>query len=187
MPLKRKIAKITMDKIESNLGFRLMALSFKFRDFFRPSIDLLKEVGIKLGYHVLDYGCGPGSYIIDTAILVGETGVVHALDVHPLAIQMVKNLASKMKLMNVKTIHSDCKTGLPDKSLDVVLLYDIFHDLSNPDDVLKEIHRLIKSNGILSFSDHHMKEEEITLKVTNSGLFKLLRKGERTYSFLKEE
>jgi ubiquinone/menaquinone biosynthesis C-methylase UbiE len=113
--------------------------------------------------------------------------MVYALDVHPLAIQMVQNLASKMKLMNVKTIHSDCKTGLPDKSLDVVLLYDTFHDLNKPDDVLEEIHRLIKPNGILSFSDHHMKEEEILLKVTKSGLFKLLRKGERTYSFLKKE
>jgi trans-aconitate methyltransferase len=50
-----------MDKIESNLGFRLMALSFKFHDFFRPRIDILKEVGIKPGYHVLDYGCGSGS------------------------------------------------------------------------------------------------------------------------------
>jgi ubiquinone/menaquinone biosynthesis C-methylase UbiE len=175
-----------MDKIESNLGFRLMALSFKFRDFFRPRIDILKEVGIKPGYHVLDYGCGSGSYIIDAARLVGESGIVYALDAHPLAIQMVQNLASKMKLMNVKTIHSNCKTGLPDKSLDVVLLYDTFHDLSKPDDVLKEIHRLIKSDGILSFSDHHMKEEEIVSKVTKSGLFKLLRKGERTYSFLKE-
>lgn len=176
-----------MDKIESNLGLRLMALSFKFRDFFRPRIDILREAGIKTGYHVLDYGCGPGSYIIDTARLAGDSGVVYALDVHPLAIQMVQNLTSKMKLMNVKTIHSDCRTGLPDKSLDVVLLYDTFHDLSKPDDVLKEIHRLMKSNGILSFSDHHMREEEIVSKVTKSGLFRLLRKGERTYSFLKEE
>jgi ubiquinone/menaquinone biosynthesis C-methylase UbiE len=163
-----------------------MALSFKFRDFFRPRIDILKEAGIKPGYHVLDYGCGPGSYIIDTARLVGESGMVYALDVHPNAIQMVQNLASRMKLMNVKTIHSDCKTDLPDKSLDVVLLYDTFHDLTMPEDVLKEIHRLINSNGILSFSDHHMEEEKIISKVTKSGLFKLLRKGERTYSFLKE-
>lgn len=172
-----------MNKTGSNLGFRLMALIFKFRDFLRPRIDILKETGIKPGYHVLDFGCGSGSYIIDTSRLVGESGMVYALDVHPLAIQMVLNL----KLMNVKTIRSDCRTGLPDKSLDVVLLYDTFHDLGKPDDVLKEIHRLLRSNGILSFSDHHMKEDEIVSKVTKSGLFRLLRKGERTYSFLKEE
>ncbi len=171
----------------ANLGFRLMALIFKFRDLLRPRIEILKEAGIKPGYHVLDYGCGPGSYISDTARLVGESGMVYALDVHPLAIQMVQNLASKKKLMNVKTIHSDCRTGLPDKSLGVVLLYDAFHDLGKPDDVLKEIHRVLRSNGILSFSDHHMKEKEIVSKLTGNGLFRLLRKGDRTYSFLKEE
>jgi ubiquinone/menaquinone biosynthesis C-methylase UbiE len=176
-----------MNKTASNPGFRLMALAFKFRDLLRPRIEILKEAGIKPGYHVLDYGCGSGSYITDAARLVGESGMVYALDVHPLAIQMVLNLAIKKKLINVKTIHSDCKTGLPDKSLDVVLLYDAFHDLEKPDDVLKEIHRILRSDGILSFSDHHMKEEEIISKVTESGLFRLLRKGERTYSFLKVE
>ena len=176
-----------MNKTASNLGFRLMALTFKLRDLLRPRINILKEAGIKPGYHVLDYGCGPGSYITDTARLVGESGIVYALDIHPLAIQMVQNLASKKKLTNVTTIHSDCRTGLPDKSLDVVLLYDAFHDLDKPDDVLKEIHRVLRSNGILSFSDHHMKEEEIVSKVTKNGFFRLLRKGERTYSFSKEE
>ncbi len=176
-----------MNKTVPNLGFKLIALAFNLRDLFRPRIDILKEAGIKTGYHVLDYGCGSGSYIVDTARLVGESGIVYALDFHPLAIQMVQNLASKKKLTNVRTILSDCRTGLSDKSLDVVLLYDVFHDVGRPDDVLKEIHRVLRSNGILSFSDHHIKEEEIVSKVTKNGSFKLLRKGERTYSFLKVE
>jgi len=36
-----------MDKIESNLGFRLMAFSYKFRDLRLPRLNILKEVGIK--------------------------------------------------------------------------------------------------------------------------------------------
>ena len=89
------------------------------------------------------------------------------------------------RLPDVETIQSDCKTGLPDASVDVVLLYDIFHDLSDPDGVLAELHRVLKQDGILSFSDHHLKENEIVSGVTRNGLFKLLRKGERTYSFGK--
>ncbi|GAH20347.1 unnamed protein product, partial [marine sediment metagenome] len=49
-----------------------------------------------------------------------------------------------------------------------------------------ELHRVLKQNGILSFSDHHMKENEIISKVTDKGLFKLLRKGERAYNFIKK-
>ena len=176
-----------MDKPMPNFHFRFMSFGYKFRDFFLPRKNTLKEVGIKAGFHVLDYGCGPGGYIIAAVELAGRLGKVYALDIHQLAIQRVQNIVSKKKLTNVETICSDCKTGLPDNSVDVVLLYDTFHDLSDPYGVLEELHRVLKPNGILSFSDHHMKENEIVSKVTNRGLFRLSRKGKRTYSFLKEE
>jgi ubiquinone/menaquinone biosynthesis C-methylase UbiE len=176
-----------MDKAESNFGFRLMALGYRFRDLRLPRMNILKEVGIQPGFRVLDYGCGPGSYIVPLAELVGELGKIYALDVHPLAIQKVKDIASKKKLANVETILSDCQTGLPDNGMDVVLLYDIFHHLSDRNKVLKELHRVLKPDGVLSFSDHHMEEDEILSGVTNSGLFRLLKKGRRTYSFSKKQ
>lgn len=171
----------------SNFDFQFMSVGYKFRDFFLPRKNILEEVGIKPGFQVLDYGCGPGSYTIAAAELVGESGKVYALDIHPLAIQRVQDIASKKRLTNVETILSDCQTGLPDNTLDAVLLYDAFHHLIDPDVVLKELHRVLKPDGILSFSDHHMKEKEIVAEVTNDRLFRLLRKGERTYTFLKEE
>jgi ubiquinone/menaquinone biosynthesis C-methylase UbiE len=164
-----------------------MSLTYKFRDIFSPRMSLLKEVGIKPGFHVLDYGCGPGSYIIPLTELVEKSGKVYALDIHPLALRRVESITSNKQLMNVETIRSDCKTGLADNSIDVILLYDIFHDLGDPNGVLEELHRVLKPNGILSFSDHHMKESEIVFDVTNRGFFKLSRKGQKTYSFLKEK
>jgi len=171
----------------SDLGFRFMTLAFKIRDFLRPRREVVKEVGIKEGFHVLDYGCGPGSYVTVVAELVGKSGKIYALDINPLAIEMVKKIAAKKQLSNVETILSDRKTGLPDNSINIVLLYDTFHGLSEPNIVLEELYRVLKPNGILSFSDHHSEENEIISKVTNNGLFRLLRKGELTYSFVKKE
>lgn len=171
----------------SNFHFRMMSLFFKLRDFFIPRENILKETDIKKGFCVLDYGCGPGSYITVAAKLVGKSGKVYALDIHPLAIQKIQNIVLEEQLTNVETIHSDCKTDLQDNSVDVVLLYDIFHDLSAPGEVLKELHRILKLDGSLSFSDHHMKENEIISKVTEKGLFKLSKRGKKTYSFLKEK
>jgi ubiquinone/menaquinone biosynthesis C-methylase UbiE len=142
-----------------------MAFTFKIRDLFRPRRDIVKEVGIKEGFYVLDYGCGSGSYVAAVAELTGKSGEIYALDVHPLAIEMVKNIVAKKRLTNVETIISDRKTGLPDDSMDVVLLYDVFHDLTDPDDVLAELHRVLKPDGILSFSDHHMKENRPTVSL----------------------
>jgi len=175
----------TMDKPESNFNFKAMSFTYKFRDFFMPRMNILREVGIKPGFHVLDYGCGPGSYICHLAELVGKSGKIYALDIHPLAIQKVQRITSKKQLRNVATIHSNCKTGLPDNSVDAILLYDILHNLSDADEVLEELHRVLKPNGILSVRDHHMKEDEIMSRIT--GLFRLFRMGKRTYSFLKME
>jgi ubiquinone/menaquinone biosynthesis C-methylase UbiE len=162
-----------------------MALTFKIRDFLRPRKDVVKEVGIREGFHVLDYGCGPGSYVKAVAELVGESGKIYALDINPLAIQTVKKMTEKNRLTNVETILSSYKTELPDDSIDVVLLYDTFHDLTDPNGVLEELHRVLKPHGVLSFSDHHMEKNDIVSEVTNKGLFRLLKKGVETHSFVK--
>jgi ubiquinone/menaquinone biosynthesis C-methylase UbiE len=114
-------------------------------------------------------------------------GEIYALDIHPLAIRAVRKTAARKAIMNVKTIESDCNTGLPDNHVDVILLYDTFHNLCQPDDVLRELHRVLKSDGTLSLSDHHMNEKDILTSVTNTGLFKLLANGKKTYSFLKTD
>jgi ubiquinone/menaquinone biosynthesis C-methylase UbiE len=65
----------------NNFDFKLMAFGFKIRDFFGPRKDIMKEVGLKEGFHVLDYGCVSGSYIMPVAELVGKSGKIYALDV----------------------------------------------------------------------------------------------------------
>jgi ubiquinone/menaquinone biosynthesis C-methylase UbiE len=174
-----------MAKPMSILAFKLMSLMFKVRDFFRPRLDLLKEAGIESGLCILDYGCGPGSYIVPLAELVGPSGKIYALDIHPLAIKEVKKIAARKGIENIETIESDCNTGLCDNNVNVVLLYDTFHDLSHPDDVMRELHRVLKPGGTLSFSDHHMNEQDILPRVTKTGMFKLSKKGKKTYSFSK--
>jgi ubiquinone/menaquinone biosynthesis C-methylase UbiE len=175
-----------VDQPMSNLHFRLMSLSFKLRDLFAPRQDVLKEVGIRPGSHVLDYGCGSGSYVAPAAELVGESGKVLALDIHPLAVQSVQSLASKKRLANVETICSDRNTGLPDGSMDAVLLYDTLHALNDPNAVLQELHRVLKPDGILSVSDHHMQDDELARSVTDGGLFELSGKGAKTHTFAKQ-
>lgn len=172
---------------ESRLHFRLMSLAYKFRDFILPRIEILKEVGIEEGFHVLDFGCGPGSYIAPLVRLVGSSGKVYALDKNPLTIEAVNTLACKRGLPNVQTILSNCHTGLPSESVDVVLMYDVLHHLGSCEGVCRELHRVLKRVGILSVSDHHLKQDDIVQMVTEGELFKFSMKGRRTYRFLKKE
>lgn len=119
--------------------------------------------------------------------MVGSSGKVYALDVNPVAIEMVQQLAFIKQLKNVETILSDYNSGLPGMSVDVVLFYDTYHTLKKPELVTKELHRILKPEGILSFRDSYMKESEIMEAATRKRLFKLKKKGKRTYSFKKDE
>ncbi len=162
-----------------------MSLKFKLRDLLLPRKKILEEAGIKAGNNVLDFGCGPGGYLPSLSKMVGETGKIYALDINPLAIEMVQKLITGKCLKNVETILSGCETGLPDESLDAVLLYDVYHGLSQPQKILAEINRVLKPDGVLSFNDHHMQDEEITGKLTEGGFFRLLKKGEKVHNFTK--
>jgi ubiquinone/menaquinone biosynthesis C-methylase UbiE len=174
-----------MDKPMPNFVFKVMILFFNIRDWFRPRKIILDEVEIKTGFHILDFGCGTGSYTQIVSALTGETGKVYALDIHPLSINRIQKMASASGFKNIETICSDGDTGLANESMDVILLYDIFHMLENQDKVLKELSRVLKTNGILSFSDHHMKDREIVSLITKNNLFQLVKKGKFTYSFAK--
>jgi ubiquinone/menaquinone biosynthesis C-methylase UbiE len=173
------------DKPMNGLIFSVMTLVFKIRDALNPPKGKLMETGIVAGDHVLDYGCGPGSYTIAAARLVGESGKVHALDIHARAIESVERKAQAAGLTNIVTTRTDSPAGLDTESFDVVILYDIFHMLSDQAGVLKELHRVMKPDAAFSFSDHHMKEEDIMKDVTGSGLFELAKKGERIHTFRK--
>ena len=170
----------------SNFAFKMMAnVGLPIRNLFMPPAKMLAEIEINPGNKILDYGCGPGAFTIMIAEKIGQSGIVYALDIHPLAIKAVEQKAQKRNLTNIKTILSSCSTSLPENCLDLVIFFDVFHALRNQEEVLIELHRVLKPEAIMCFSDHHMKEPQILPLFIENGLFKLMKKGRRTFSFGK--
>ena len=156
------------DKPRSDIDFRVTSLFFKLRDRFRKPGEQLRRLGIKEGQTVLDFGCGSGSYAIPAARTVGEKGRIYALDIHPLAAKAVEHRARKEGLTNITTILSDRDTGLPDASIDIVLLYDTIHQIGDKRALLEELCRVMKPKGLLSILVERMKVEDV-LEITEKG------------------
>ena len=166
------------------LNYLTISLILYVRDLFNSPKIVLREAPIKHGITVLDYGCGPGNYSIAVSELLDGTGEIFALDKHPLAIKSLSKKIEQKNIQNIGIIQSDCKTGLAPNSVDVVLLYHVFNDLKNPEDVLMELHRIIKPSGILSFSEFDL--ERISSNLANSGFFQLEKKMGTTHTFVKK-
>lgn len=157
----------------SNTVFRMMAFYLGLRHRLEDVRKPLAKAGIKEGQTVLDFGCGPGHYAIAAAKMVGAKGKVYALDIHPLAAQSVEKKAKKAGLTNITTILSDKGTGLPDRSVDIALAYDMIHMVKDKQALARELHRVLKPNGLLSVIVGHIKVEEVLKILEEDGLFSL--------------
>ena len=161
--------------LESDIAFRLMALLFKFRDLLQNPRRSLEKAQMKEGMSVVDYGCGPGSFTIPAAELVGQEGKVFAVDIHPLAIGTVKQKASRKGLQNVETVLvRGYDSGIEGASIDRVLLIDTIHLIDDPDALFREIHRMLKPDGLLFMEKGHMAKSEQRDIVEKTSLFKIV-------------
>ena len=87
----------------------------------------LKEIGIRKGQVVLDFGCSVGHYTILIAKVLGKQGKVYALDKDREALNQLMEVAKSEGLENIVpiTTSGEYYINLENDSADVVLLYDI--------------------------------------------------------------
>ena len=163
---------MTNEKAVLNIHFKIMSGIMRIVSNFRNIRQEIISSGIKKGSHVLDYGCGPGFVTIPAAKIVGDQGAVYALDIHPLSIQIIKRKIKKYNLKNVKTILTNKSTGLPDESIDIVLLFNVIFMIKDKEVLIKELHRVLKKGGIIS--------------IANSGLGSKLKKNQIIENSLTE-
>jgi ubiquinone/menaquinone biosynthesis C-methylase UbiE len=163
-----------------DLAFRMMRIIFVIYYFFRPARKYLQKFGIKPGFTVVDYGCGTGAYIRDASSMVGENGIVYAVDIHELAISSAENLIRRHNLSNVRTILTDGnRTSIPDETADLVFAIDMFHMVKDTGSFLKELNRITRNEGILIIEDGHQPRALSREKILKSGFWKITREEKR--------
>lgn len=167
----------------NNFMFALMSIEYKIDSFLSPPEKILAETNIKEGCKVVDYGCGPGRYTLPLAKMVGEKGMIYAVDVHPLALKKVNKAAKKKEIKNIKVIFAEDINQIEENSIDVVILYDTLHDIKNKEETLKKIDKLLNAGGFLSFKDHHMKEDEIISLISDNTSLELWQNKDKVLSF----
>jgi len=128
--------------------------------------NILRIVGVEKGKIVLDFGCGFGTYTIPAARIVCREGHVYALDKDGKVLNELMRRARSAGLGNITRIDASgkLKIELARESVDIVLLYDVFHShyfpqVGNRRKLLGEIHMVLKRDGFLSVYPKHMESE----------------------------
>lgn len=130
-------------------------------DLQNTARQLLTNLGIQKGSTVLDFGCGTGSYSIATAYLVGQEGLVGAVDESEETLEKLEQKAKEYRLENITTYNrlSAISRSL-DNTFNVILAFDVLHflDKNKRKKVYNEFHRLLSSDGLLVIHPKHTKD-----------------------------
>ncbi|MHA1452651.1 MAG: class I SAM-dependent methyltransferase [Promethearchaeota archaeon] len=174
-----------MKKRRSNFSYRLLSLAMNLRSRSRKPMETLKQLGVKKGQIILDYGAGPGVYSIPAAQLVETSGKVYSADIHPMAKKIVEKKAHKFKLTNIETLLVNVNTRLEDQAVDSILLFDVLHQISEKSRLMKEFHRILKIAGKLFILPDHLSNEEVKQFIKSDGLFIFKQNHNKILEFQK--
>jgi len=122
--------------------------------FFGPE-KILKRAGIIKGMKVLELGPGGGFLTVEAAMMVGEEGEVHCIDIQPEMIRILKKKAKKIGLYEkINAIVGDA-SNLPylSGSFDLAFMVAVLGEISDQKRAIDEIRRVLREGGILSITE----------------------------------
>jgi ubiquinone/menaquinone biosynthesis C-methylase UbiE len=121
-----------------------------------PVKKILEQISIRKGDIVIDYGAGIGYFAIPALDLVGEKGIVIAIDISG---DMIKELRKRAgERCNLKVIEGDT---LPEEKADVILLVNVLHELDSPGEFMRRCFAHLLPHGRVVVIDWQKKETEM--------------------------
>ena len=165
---------------------RAGGLDNKFRRYLQNPRKILRPY-IEKGMTVLDIGCGPGFFSIDMAQLVGKSGRVIASDLQEGMLRKLRDKIQGTELEERFVLHKceEDKIGVSE-DVDFILLFYMFHEVSNQKEFLDEIGSILKPNGqvLIVEPPFHVSRsafEESIRKARNAG-FTLVKRPKVLFS-----
>jgi ubiquinone/menaquinone biosynthesis C-methylase UbiE len=126
---------------------------------------MLNALEIQPGWTVADVGAGVGYHALRIARIVGPSGRVLATDVQPQMLQMLRHNLRSQNIKNVQPILcSQTDPKLPEEQVDLALMVDVYHEMSNPDASIRAIRKALKPAGKLVLVEFRAEDPDVPIK-----------------------
>ena len=148
------------------------------RAIYDKRSEILDAMSLKPGVDVADIGAGSGLFSRLIARRVAPGGTVYAVDIAKNMIDHITKTAHDENIANLKAVlggpHSP---KLVPNSVDVICIIDSYHHFEFPADMLQEINKALRPNGVLIVIDFKRIEG-----VSSDYILKMVRAGEGTFT-----
>ncbi|MFM9910159.1 MAG: class I SAM-dependent methyltransferase [Chitinophagaceae bacterium] len=136
----------------------------------------IEKIIIKANGVIADIGAGTGYYSFKLSPKVSQ-GKVYAVEIQDELIDYLKNKKDILKDSVVEVVKgSDHSPNLPDNSIDLAILVDVYHELEFPYEMLQAIRKSLKTGGKILLLEYRGEDPSIPIKALHKTTVLQLRK-----------
>jgi ubiquinone/menaquinone biosynthesis C-methylase UbiE len=154
------------------------------RKIWMPPEAVLARLALRPGLAVADIGAGTGYFALPIARAIAPGGQVSAVDMQPEMLDLLRERAGELPITLVQG--EAARTTLADRSQDVVLVANVWHEIDDRAAALAEIARICRPGALLAILDwrpdveqppgprldHRIAPEDVAAEVAASGRFR---------------
>lgn len=121
--------------------------------------EVIHALRLREGAVACDLGAGPGVFTVRLARAVGPQGRVHAVDVDPRMIELLRARTRDAGLSNVHPLLAQGdEIALPPEPCDAILVVNAFHHFPDRAGALRRLATALRPGGVLANVDFHAGE-----------------------------
>ncbi len=118
------------------------------REIYKHRNEIVDVVGLKPGMNVADVGAGTGFFSRMFAHAVAPQGTVYAVDIADNFVEHIGTMAKKENIANITaSVCSERSVDLPENSIDVAFICDVYHHFEFPYASMASIHKALRPGG----------------------------------------
>lgn len=149
---------------------------------------MVDSLGLKPGDVVADIGAGTGYITERLARKVGAKGKVYAEEIQPEMLTLLREKMTKLGLKNVEMVLGTINDPkLPPASIDLAIMVDVYHEFSEPYEMLVAIKAALKPGGRIAFVEFRGEDPAVPIKLLHKMTEAQVRKEAEAAGFVWEK
>ncbi len=133
---------------DPNVEFYVNLFEGESRAIFKHRNAIVEALDLEPGMDVADVGAGTGFFSRMMSYKVGPNGTVYAVDIAEDFIDHIAELSQKEEITNIKaSVCSERSVDLPENSIDLAFICDVYHHFEFPVDSMASIHKALRPAG----------------------------------------
>ena len=124
----------------------------------------IDAMNLKPGMTIADLGSGVGYMTLRMAKRVGPTGKIYGVDLQPgMLAELEKNAKANGVSNVIPVLGEPADPKLPAGQIDMILMVDVYHEVSEPQAMIRKIRQALKADGRLILLEYRAEDPSIPI------------------------